>query len=166
MSGEARPAVLAADRFERLLALAAAGLLGLSLVALWRGSAHWSATALPIRLHIGAVVVALALTPAILLRRRGDRPHRWLGYVWVAGMALAAASSFAVREVNHGQFSPIHLLSVFVLVQLPRAVLAARRGQLARHRSAVRGIVTGGLLIAGAFTFPFQRLMGVWLSGS
>jgi len=155
----------AADRYEKILAVAAIALLAVALIALGRGSAHWSATPAAIRLHIAAVLVALALTPVILLRRRGDAPHRWLGYVWVTGMALAALSSFAVREVMRGQFSPIHLLSIFVLVQLPRAVLAARRGDLPRHRSTLRGIITGGLLIAGAFTFPFQRLMGVWLMG-
>ncbi|MFV4725690.1 hypothetical protein ACNJUL_21340, partial [Mycobacterium tuberculosis] len=65
-----------------------------------------------------------------------------------------------------GSFSPIHLLSLYVLIALPRLVLAARRGQIARHRATVRGIVSGGLLIAGAFTFGFHRLLGTWLLGA
>jgi uncharacterized membrane protein len=32
-----------------------------------------------------------------------------------------------------------------------------------RHRRSVRAMVTGALLIAGFFTFPFNRLLGHWL---
>jgi uncharacterized membrane protein len=32
-----------------------------------------------------------------------------------------------------------------------------------RHRRGVRAMVTGALLIAGFFTFPFDRLLGHWL---
>ncbi len=48
---------------------------------------------------------------------------------------------------------------------MPLIVLAARRHQHAKHRAAVRGMVTGALIIAGIFTFPFERLMGHWLFG-
>jgi uncharacterized membrane protein len=29
----------------------------------------------------------------------------------------------------------------------------------------VRGMVTGALLVAGFFTFPFGRMLGAWLFG-
>jgi uncharacterized membrane protein len=48
---------------------------------------------------------------------------------------------------------------------LPLLVWHARRHNHAKHRAAVRGIVTGALLIVGFFTFPFDRLMGEWLFG-
>lgn len=151
------------ERGDRWL-VAGTGLMLLAVVtAIGRGWDHWAETPLPIRAHLVAVVVALALTPAILSRHRGDRLHRLLGYSWVAAMALAAAFSLFVRTIMPGSFSPIHLLSLFVLVQLPRLVLAARRGETARHRAMVRGIVIGALLIAGTFTFPFHRLLGTWL---
>ena len=38
---------------------------------------------------------------------------------------------------------------------------AARTHKVALHRSSVRGMVTGALLIAGFFTFPFGRLLGL-----
>ena len=31
------------------------------------------------------------------------------------------------------------------------------------HRGSVRGMVTGALLVAGFFTFPFDRMLGHWL---
>ena len=46
-----------------------------------------------------------------------------------------------------------------------RQIGAARRHDIARHRKIVRGMVTGALLIAGFFTFPFHRLLGQWLLG-
>ena len=42
---------------------------------------------------------------------------------------------------------------------------AARTHKVALHRGSVRGMVTGALLIAGFFTFPFGRLLGRWLVG-
>ena len=60
-------------------------------------------------------------------------------------------------------FSPIAILSVFVMVQVPRVVTHARAHNVARHRGNVRGLVIGALLIAGFFTFPFNRLLGHWL---
>jgi uncharacterized membrane protein len=35
----------------------------------------------------------------------------------------------------------------------------------ARHRRGIRAMVLGALLIAGFFTFPFDRLLGRWLFG-
>ena len=40
---------------------------------------------------------------------------------------------------------------------------SARNHRLDRHRAMVRGMVTGALVIAGFFTFPFGRLLGHWL---
>lgn len=102
----------------------------------------------------------------MLLRRRGDRLHRRLGYVWVAAMGLTAALSFGIRTISpSGGFSWIHILSAWTLIQIPLIVWSARMHNVARHRAAVRGMVLGALLIAGLFTFPFHRLMGQWLFG-
>lgn len=78
-------------------------------------------------------------------------------------MFLTALVSFAIRETSHGNFSLIHILSVFTLVQVPIIVWSARTHRVAIHRRAVRGMVIGALLIAGFFTFPFDRLLGHWL---
>lgn len=110
-------------------------------------------------------MIALALTPVILLRRRGDPAHRLLGHVWAGSMVLTAFLSLFVRLSNHGGFSLIHILSVYTLIQVPLLVWFARQHNIRRHRRAVRAMVTGALLIAGFFTFPFGRLLGHWLFG-
>jgi uncharacterized membrane protein len=47
----------------------------------------------------------------------------------------------------------------------PRVWLTARAHNVVGHRATVRGLVTGALIIAGYFTFPFDRMLGHWLFG-
>lgn len=156
---------LAADAFEKLLAAGAVLLLAAVLVAIARGRPDWARVPPLVWGHLLTIGIALGITPVMLLRRRGDRRHRQLGYVWVVAMASTALLSLGVRDSNHGQFSLIHILSAWTLIQVPIIVWAARRHDVRRHRSAVRGMVFGALLIAGFFTFPFNRLLGHWLFG-
>ncbi len=148
---------------DRLLAAASAVLLAFVLAALWRGRMDWPGIPALVWAHLTTIGLALALTPVMLLRRKGDRPHRALGYVWVAAMFGTAALSFGMRYTNNGNFSFIHIISVFTVTQVPRIVVRARQHDIVRHRRAVRGMVVGALLIAGFFTFPFDRLLGHWL---
>lgn len=160
-----RTSSLAPDRLERVLGWAALALLAAALAAIARGHAGWGAVPPTIWLHLGTVIVALALTPVILWQKRGTRLHRRLGYVWAGAMFISAIDSFWILETNRGHFSVIHLLSAYVAVQTPLLVLSARAHKHAAHRTAVRGMVIGGLLTAGALTFPFHRLLGRWLLG-
>ena len=154
---------LTADGYERFLAFAAIILLATILVALAKGHADWPRVPLVIWGHLATVLIALALTPVMLLRRRGDARHRVLGRVWVAAMFLTAIESFFVRFSNHGGFSFIHLISAYVVVAAPLIWWSARNHRIAAHRGQVRGMVTGALLIAGFFTLPFGRMLGHWL---
>ncbi|MGZ8997570.1 MAG: DUF2306 domain-containing protein [Allosphingosinicella sp.] len=153
------------DLFDRILTVAALALLAAVGTAIWKGRPEWGEVPPIIWAHIATIVLALVLTPVMLLRRRGDRLHRRLGWIWAAAMAVTAASTFGIRGLNQGSFSLIHILSAWTLIQVPVIVWAARTHNVARHRSAVRGMVTGALIIAGIFTFPFDRLMGHWLFG-
>ncbi|URW75188.1 hypothetical protein M9980_11615 [Sphingomonas donggukensis] len=160
-----RPQSLAPDRYEQVLSAGAVLLLGCVLVALARGQAEWSRVPWVVWPHLLTIIVALALTPVMLLRQRGDGTHRALGTVWVVAMLATAALSFLIRESRHGQLGYIHILSAWVLIQVPMLWWQARTHQVARHRRSVRAMVTGALLVAGFFTFPFNRLLGHWLFG-
>lgn len=156
---------LAPDTFERVLSAGALVLFAFVVVALFRGQPKWHFVSPQVWAHLGTIMVALALTPIMLLQRRGDVLHRRLGWVWVAAMIATALLSLLVRSANNGSFSFIHILSVWTLIQVPLIVRAARAHDVRRHRSRVRGMVTGALLIAGFFTFPFNRMLGNWLFG-
>jgi uncharacterized membrane protein len=148
---------------DKLLAFSATVLLVAALTAIAKGYGGWNQIPANVWLHLSTILIATALTPVMLLRPRGDRLHRQLGYVWVAAMFLTAAISLDIRLINRGGFSPIHILSVFTMLQVPLLVWRARQRDWKRHRQAVRLMVAGALLAAGFFTFPFGRLMGNWL---
>lgn len=109
--------------------------------------------------HLFAVVPALVIGVWQLVGRKGTTSHRTLGWIWSVLMLVTAASSIFVRQLNHGAFSYIHLLSVYVLVMLPLAVWAARTHRVALHRRTMTGLVLGGTLIAGAFAVLPGRLI-------
>jgi uncharacterized membrane protein len=166
LSAAARAKIgLKPEPFDRILSAAALVLLAAVLAALGRGRGEWGEVPAFVWAHLATILLALALTPVMLLRRRGDRLHRRLGWVWASAMALTAMLTFGIRGLNQGALSPIHILSAWTLIQVPLIVRAARRHDHRRHRNAVRAMVAGALLIAGIFTFPFDRLLGHWLFG-
>lgn len=112
-----------------------------------------------IQIHALAAFSALALTPVMLMRRKGDRLHKSLGRVWVAAMAFTALSSFAIHEIRLvGPFSPIHILSVFTLYTLIAAITSARAGRIKAHKQNMLGAMAG-LIGAGLFTLLPGRVM-------
>lgn len=153
------------DRFERVIGSLALVLLGLVGLALFKGSSAWHEVPGFVWVHLVTITAALILTPVVLWRKRGDRRHRTVGYAWVTAMALTALASLAIRQSANGSFSLIHILSVYTLGSLVWMIVCARRRDHAGHRSSIRGMVIGALLIAGAFTLVPSRLLGGWLLG-
>lgn len=159
------PSPNAANAFEKALAYATILLAAMVLAALARGREQLGAIPPVIWLHIASLMVALVLTPVLLLRRRGDKKHRVLGWIWAVAMVITAADSLQVRVINPGHFSVIHILSIVVLITVPLLVFRARKHQVAAHRRGVRIIVTAGILGAGVYAFPVSRLLGHLLFG-
>jgi uncharacterized membrane protein len=152
-------ATLPADRRLGYISIV---MLAIVVAALIRGRAHWAEPPASVWGHLALVIAALLLTPVMLIRRKGSGAHRYLGYVWAALLVAIAVEGFFMPL--HGRtVSPIWLLSAFVLVQVPRLVIQARRHDMAAHRRSVRAMVIGAFLVAGFFTLPFGRLLGNWL---
>lgn len=138
-------------------------MLAAMITALARGVSEWGLVSGAMWAHISTLALALALTPIMLLRARGDRLHRRLGYVWLSAMVSTALVSFFIPPL--GTLSPIFVLSALTLWISFQILQTARRHQWQKHRFHVRGIVIGGLLIAGFFTFQFGRIFDRWISG-
>jgi uncharacterized membrane protein len=120
-----------------------------------------------IPLHAFAAMAAFVLGVVQLAAPKGTLPHRALGWIWVALMGLVALSSFWIHQIRLvGPFSPIHLLSIFVLVVLPLGVWRAHRHQVADHRRIMTLIFAGALVIAGLFTLLPGRIMHAMMFGS
>lgn len=95
-----------------------------------------------------------------LVALKGTVGHRVAGWVWAALMLLVAVSSLFIHELRvWGPWSPIHLLSLLVIVAVPAAVFAARRHKVAQHCRAMIQLFFFALVVAGAFTFLPGRIM-------
>ncbi len=114
-----------------------------------------------IQVHAAGALAALVLGALQFGLRRGDGRHRLMGRLWVGLMAVVALSSFGISGLRQvGPFSWIHLVSVFTLAALVRAVLYARRGNIRAHRRTMIGLYLGALVITGLFTLMPARIMG------
>lgn len=116
-----------------------------------------------VHIHLAATILALALGAYMLIRRKGTVSHRMLGWIWVALMLTAATSSFWITGIT-GSYSPIHILSVVVLVSVPAAVFAIRNGRVNTHRRVMQTVFFSGLVLPGLLTLLPGRLLGRLMS--
>ena len=117
-----------------------------------------AAPAIPI--HAFAAMIAFVLGVVQLAAPKGTLPHRTLGWIWVCLMVSVALSSFWIHQIRLvGPWSPIHLLSIFVLITVPLAVWRAHQHGVADHRRIMISVFSGALVIAGLFTLLPGRIM-------
>lgn len=119
---------------------------------------------LAIQLHVATVLPAVALgTWLIFVSRKGSNTHRRLGAIYLGLMTVTSLTAIFIQDRRPGAsyfgFSWIHLLIVVTLVGIFFALRGTRTGNLRMHRNAMIAVYTGGLLIAGAFTFVPGRIM-------
>ena len=114
----------------------------------------------PIPWHAFAAFAALAVGGAQLVLPKGTPRHRVVGYVWAALMLVIAISSFWIQQIRvFGRFSPIHLLSILVLVTVPLAVWHAHAHRVEKHRRVMIALYVFALIGAGVFTLMPGRIM-------
>ena len=121
---------------------------------------------LQIQIHAVAAIVAMGLGPVALYRKRRDRLHKMVGYVWFVAMAAVVGSSFFIFRIQLiGPFSPIHALSIFAGFQLVSGLRAALRRDISRHLQIMKGLYFGAMGVAGVFTLMPGRIMARILFG-
>ncbi len=117
--------------------------------------------------HLATVFPAFLIGAYLLLSHKGTSQHKLLGKVYMLFMLITALITlFMTAEVGPrflGHFGFIHLFSVLVLYCIPAALLAARNGNIKKHKTNMLGVYIGGILVAGAFTFMPGRLLYSWL---
>jgi uncharacterized membrane protein len=150
--------------------IAATALLVLAVIVLallvrpFIGTSDYRTPAWAIWVHLATVIPALPLGAWLLWRRRkGDAAHRIGGRVWVLLMIVTAIDSFWIRTITGG-IGPTHLFSLVTLVQIPRAILFAKSGQIERHRRTMRGVYFG-LIAAGFFAMAPGRTLWALIFG-
>jgi uncharacterized membrane protein len=116
-----------------------------------------------VQFHIATVAIALALGPAQFVLPKGTGLHRVLGWAWAGAMFSTAAASFFIRDLNEGQFSPIHIFSLMTFIGVPAALWLARM-KVMSHARAMVGLYIG-LLIAGLTAIAPGRLIWAMFFG-
>jgi uncharacterized membrane protein len=113
-----------------------------------------------IQAHVVTVIPAAILGPYIFANRKGTPIHKMLGRIWLFLMVISALSSLFIHSINlfYG-FSPIHILSLFVLYGSYKVISEARARRMANHRTWAIGIYLGGIVGAGTFTLLPGRIM-------
>lgn len=113
-----------------------------------------------IQFHVLTVVPAALLGGVMLARKKGTPAHRMIGRVWLVLMVLTALSTFLIHGINmfHG-FSPIHILSLVVLVSAFEVIRTARTRNFIRHQRVVKSLYFGAIGIAALFTLWPGRIM-------
>jgi len=103
-----------------------------------------------IQFHVATVLPAAVLGAILLARPKGTPAHRLLGKIWLVLMVMTSFSTFFIHGINMiGGFSPIHLLSVYVILGSVRAIQTARQHNIRAHRAHVAGMYFGGIVVAG-----------------
>ena len=120
-------------------------------------------------IHLATVLPCFLIGAWMLARPKGTTAHKRLGRIYAVLIVFTAAATLAMpaevgpRIAEH--FGFIHALSALVLVSIPLAIVAARRGNIARHKAAMLGVYIGGIGIAGTFALMPGRLLHGWLFG-
>lgn len=113
-----------------------------------------------IQIHVLAVIPAALIGGYVLWAKKGTWLHRLCGRIWIALMVVTALSSFLIHEIRLvGDFSPIHILSIVVLVSAFEIVRSARQRNFVRHQRVVKSLYFGAIGIAGLFTLMPGRIM-------
>ena len=87
-------------------------------------------------LHAGLASLALLLGPIMLLRPKGDRRHRTLGWFFAVAVLGSNLSSFFIYELT-GRLSFIHGLAAINLASLGHALWAVRHRRIADHLTSM-----------------------------
>ena len=117
---------------------------------------------LTVQIHVAVAVIALAVGPFAIFRRRRDRLHKIAGYSWVGAMGATALSGLAIESqvlTVYGRWGAIHLLSIAALVSLTIGLRHVFAGRIRAHAEMMRSLYWQALGIAGLLTLLPGRTM-------
>ena len=114
----------------------------------------------PIPLHAITALLAIGVGGWQLVATKGTRQHKTIGYAWVSLMLIVSISSFWISTIKQfGDFSLIHLLSIFTLWSLYTAISAVRQNNIKKHKVMMILLYVLALILTGAFTLLPGRVM-------
>ena len=120
----------------------------------------------PIPLHAIMAMIAIILGGIQLSMKKGGAIHKFLGRIWVGLMLIVAITSFFIHETKMwGDYSPIHLLSLWTIFSLGLGIYFVRVGNIKRHKQVMIALYFFALILTGFFTLMPGRVMHQILIG-
>ncbi|WP_440618566.1 DUF2306 domain-containing protein [Candidatus Pelagibacter sp. HIMB1493] len=120
----------------------------------------------PIPLHAIMAMIAIILGGIQLSMKKGGAIHKLLGRIWVGLMLIVAITSFFIHETKMwGDYSPIHLLSLWTIFSLGLGIYFVRVGNIKRHKQVMIALYFFALILTGFFTLYPGRIMHQILIG-
>ena len=120
----------------------------------------------PIPLHAIMAMIAIILGGIQLSMKKGGPIHKLLGRIWVGLMLIVAITSFFIHETKMwGDYSPIHLLSLWTIFILGVGIYYVRVGNIKRHKQVMIATYFFALILTGFFTLMPGRVMHQILLG-
>ena len=116
-----------------------------------------------IALHLTTALLALLVGIVVMLRRKGNFNHKVAGWAWVGLMAVTAVASVFIRDYgmpNIAGYTPIHLFTIAVAINVPLGIVSIRRRRVEAHRKFMTRTFYGACVIAGIFTLLPGRYLG------
>ena len=120
---------------------------------------------LAMQIHVAAAFIALALGIFMWVQPKGTRRHKLVGRGFLFLMLITATSAIFIRQINNGSFSWIHIFVPITFFAAWETIHFIRKGNLKRHKRAVKGLFFGALLIPGALSFLPGRTMWMLFFG-
>jgi uncharacterized membrane protein len=112
-----------------------------------------------VQVHLATVATAVVLATVQVLGPKGRTFHRTLGWILAGLLVTTAVTALFIRDRPGSLFNPFQVFSVWTLICIPWAIIAARRHNVRRHGALMIGFYFGGMLLAGALAFLPGRLM-------
>lgn len=120
----------------------------------------------PIPFHAMAAMLAIVIGAIQFSMKKGGMKHKALGYIWVSLMLFVSISSFFIHEIKlWGNYSPIHLLSIWTIFSVGLAIYFVRVGNIKRHRQVMIALYGFALILTGLFTLLPGRAMNQLVFG-
>ncbi|MBV1775492.1 DUF2306 domain-containing protein [Burkholderiaceae bacterium DAT-1] len=120
----------------------------------------WFSLPVMVQAHIVCAIVSLVIGPIVLWRKKGDRMHKLLGRVWVAGMYGLSLTGIPMW-LEH-KSGPLIIFSIITLISLTLALRAAFKRDIRTHLRFMLGSYIG-LLVALVFAMIPGRVVANWV---
>ncbi len=117
-------------------------------------------------IHLNAALWAILSGVSQIVASKGTKVHKVIGWSWMTAMVIVALSSFWLTGFMNllWGYSPIHLLSIWILVCVAVSIYSAKTGNIKRHRGFAIGAFLG-VIGAGIGALAPDRLIHQWLFG-